>query len=177
MSAVRRYRFTALVTLDPASRRGVAGDDVGGRLACYLIELCHRMHFPAGIALDETMLPAVRAVVSIALVDGEDVACFAPASGSRSGPTPPLVTRYGPTAGSGSASSPTGYPRLCQILNMPGPRGSLAGPVDTAWRRRARRTVAAECDPRRRIRSRRPDREGHVLGPGQAQAARGVAPQ
>jgi hypothetical protein len=78
---VRRYRFTALVTFDPASRRGAAGGDVGARPACCLIEPCHRIYFPAMIAPDKARMPvpsAVRAVVSIALVDGEDVAFFAP---------------------------------------------------------------------------------------------------
>jgi hypothetical protein len=77
MSAVRRYRFTALVTFDPVSRPGAAS----GTTACYVVEPCHRRYFPAGIALREAKLPvppAVRAVVSIALVDGEDVAFFAP---------------------------------------------------------------------------------------------------
>jgi hypothetical protein len=81
MGAMRRYRFTALVTFDPASWRAAAGDDVGGTRACYLIEPCHRTYFPAVIAPDEAMMPAqpaVRAVVSIALADGEDVAFFAP---------------------------------------------------------------------------------------------------
>jgi hypothetical protein len=81
MGAVRRYRFTALVRFHPAARRGADGGDAGGRPACYLIEPCHRLYFPAMIAPDEARVSvpsAVRAVVSIALADGEDVAFFAP---------------------------------------------------------------------------------------------------
>jgi hypothetical protein len=75
---VRRYRFTALITFDPAWRPGAAANDVGRTRACYLIEPRDRVYFPAVIASDARTMPAVRAVVSIALVDGEDVAFFAP---------------------------------------------------------------------------------------------------
>lgn len=74
MRAVRRYRFPAVVTFDPAPRRGAAGRTS----AYYLVEPYYRVYFPAVIAPDEAMVPprpAVGAVVSIAL-DGEDVAFF-----------------------------------------------------------------------------------------------------
>ena len=77
---MRRYRFSALVTVDPAAHRGAAPDGAPGTPACYLVEPCRRTYFPAVIAPDDELSarPTIRAVVSIALADGEAEAFFAP---------------------------------------------------------------------------------------------------
>jgi hypothetical protein len=86
MAAVRQYRFQALVTLTPA-----AGEGLARRLpsracaltahACFLVQPTHRHDcFPAVISWDEELSrsPAGRAMMTIALADGEAEALFAP---------------------------------------------------------------------------------------------------
>jgi hypothetical protein len=80
MAAVRQYRFSALITLDPAARDDAARGCLGGMHTCCLVQPCHGKYFPAVISPDEELSarPAIHAVVSIALGDGEAEAFFAP---------------------------------------------------------------------------------------------------
>jgi hypothetical protein len=77
---MRKYRFWALVMLDPEAREEAARFDPGETQACCLIEPSHCTYFPAVIALDEEVPSRAKAqaLVTIALRDGEARAFFAP---------------------------------------------------------------------------------------------------
>lgn len=81
---MRRYRFRAVVTLDPAAPEGSVRDFPGMPYtltahAC-LVEPRRHHYFPAVISrLEEPpLLPAVQTVVTVTLADGEAEAFFAP---------------------------------------------------------------------------------------------------
>jgi hypothetical protein len=79
MAQMRKYRFRALITFDPAAR----GDRARGCLDAthiYLVQPGRSRYFPAVISADGElpMPPAVPAVVTTALADGEVEAFFAP---------------------------------------------------------------------------------------------------
>lgn len=87
---MRRYRFRALVTFDPAMREGRAPGPLSqaGTLtvhACCLLQpFCSGQYFPAVISrVQEWPLlpPGGHAVVTIALAGGEAEAYFAPGQG------------------------------------------------------------------------------------------------
>jgi hypothetical protein len=71
MAAVKQYRFGAQITFGPA-----AGHP-GGPHACCLVQPRMARYFPAAISGTELPVgPGVRAVVSVALADGEAEAFF-----------------------------------------------------------------------------------------------------
>jgi hypothetical protein len=142
---MRRYRFSALVTVDPAAHR-MAWRDARRTPACYLVEPCCRMYFPALIAPDDELSarPAIRTVVSIALADGEAEAFFAPGqrftiwadaiigpairahsragSGVISGLVSPPPPRAHDDSADGTAAGPPGVHSLV-ALDVPAVRG------------------------------------------------------
>ncbi len=146
---MRQYRFRALVTLGPAASGGPARR-LPGRThaltahACCLIQpFRHRDYFPAVISRDEEtpMPPAGRAVMTIALADGEAEAFFAPGQCFTIGPTVRSAIRSGPMAWSATESPPVGCHRLQHISMTAGfARRSPARAADTACR-------PARCSP------------------------------
>jgi hypothetical protein len=69
---VKQYRFGAQITFGPAAGH------LGGPRACCLVQPGLGRYFPAAISCTELPVgPGVRAVVSVALADGEAEASFA----------------------------------------------------------------------------------------------------
>jgi hypothetical protein len=77
---VKQYRFRALITFDPAAREYSTPGHLGGTRTCCLVQPGYHEYFPARISWDKELpvRPGVRAVVSVALADGEAEAFFAP---------------------------------------------------------------------------------------------------
>jgi hypothetical protein len=77
---MRQYRFSALITLDPAARDDAEPGHLGGTHTCCLLQPCPGTYFPAVISPDEgvPLRPGDHAMVSTALGDGEAEAFFAP---------------------------------------------------------------------------------------------------
>jgi hypothetical protein len=104
---VQQYRFRALITLGPAAGHR------GRPHACCLVQPGQGKYFPAAISYREAPArPGVRAVVSVALADGEAEAFFAP--GQRFTIWADAVIgqtiRVGGLAGSGVISCPVPLP-------------------------------------------------------------------
>lgn len=77
---MRQYKFRALITFDLAAREDSAHSHLGATRTCCLIRPGYYEYFPARISWDKElpMRPGVRAVVSVALANGEAEAFFAP---------------------------------------------------------------------------------------------------
>jgi hypothetical protein len=77
---VKQYRFRALITFDPAAREDFARSHLGATRTCCLVQPGYHEYFPARISWDKELpvRPEVRAVVSVALADGEAEAFFPP---------------------------------------------------------------------------------------------------
>jgi hypothetical protein len=77
---VKQYGFRALITFDPAARQDCAPGHPRGTRACCLVQPGQGEYFPARISWDKELpvRPEVRAVVCLALADGEAEAFFAP---------------------------------------------------------------------------------------------------
>ena len=77
---MKQYRFRALITFDPAAREDAAPDHLGGTRTCCLIQPSYHEYFPARISWDKELpvQPGMRAVVSVAVADGEAEAFFTP---------------------------------------------------------------------------------------------------
>ena len=78
---MRQYRFSAVITLDPAAGEDAARRCLGGSYTCCVVQPRHGKYFPAVSCLEDDELPLrprVRAVLSAALADGEAKTLFAP---------------------------------------------------------------------------------------------------
>ena len=77
---MRQYRFRALITFDPAARENPTPGHLGGTRKCCLVQPGQGEYFPARISWNKALpvRPGLRAVVSVALADGEAEAFFAP---------------------------------------------------------------------------------------------------
>jgi hypothetical protein len=147
MAGMRRYRFRALVTFDPAAREGHASGSPGCSRAlvvhgCCLLQPSYSYdYFPAVISPDEEelprFLPGRHAVVTVALADGEAETFFAP--GQRFAIWADAVVddtvRAEGLVGRGFIQGPES--RLLTCGNGGGMRGTTAGPA------RVRRLAAA----------------------------------
>ena len=135
---MRRYRFRALVTFDPAAREGRALGSARrtGTLtvhACYVLQpLTCGEYFPAMISRDEELRPphpGGHAVVTIALADGEAEAFFTP--GQRftiwaDGLVDHTIRAEG-LVGYGIIRAPESPPLICD--DGDGIRGTTTGPA------------------------------------------------
>ena len=77
---MKLYRFRALITFGPAAREDSARGHLDGTRACCLVQPGYREYFPARISWDKELpvQPGMRAVVSVAVADGEAEAFFPP---------------------------------------------------------------------------------------------------
>jgi TetR/AcrR family tetracycline transcriptional repressor len=157
---MRRHNFSALVMLDPVAPEDAAQCESGGtRADCPLEPGCYT-YYPAVISLDDER-PArtsVRALVTIALGDGETRAFFAP--GQRFTIWADAVV--GDTI---RACGLVGYGVIAQLVSRPAPRAprdeaaaSSAGPARTpvpggGYAIRSVIAVSAGCAAERRGRA------------------------
>ena len=77
---MKQHRFRALITFGPAAREDSARGHLDGTRACCLVQPGYREYFPARISWDKELpvQPGMRAVVSVAVADGEAEAFFTP---------------------------------------------------------------------------------------------------
>ena len=77
---MRQYGFRALIAFDPAAGEDSTPGHLGGTRTCCLIQPGQGEYFPARISWDKEppVRPGLRAVVNVALADGEADALFAP---------------------------------------------------------------------------------------------------
>jgi hypothetical protein len=152
MAGVRRYRFRALVTFDPAAREDRAPGapsrtDALTVHACYLLQpLTCGEYFPAMISRDQEPRPTQpggHAVVTIALADGEAEAFFAPGQRFRiwaDGVVDHTIRAEG-LVGYGIIRDPESSPLICDDGDRI--RGTTAGPAHVG------RPAAASAPSRR----------------------------
>ena len=104
---MKQYRFGALITFGPAAGH------LGGPHACCLIQPRLGEYFPAAISCRELPVgPGVRAVVSVALADGEAEVFFATGQHFTIWADAVIgqTIRAGGMAGHGVAASPVSLP-------------------------------------------------------------------
>jgi hypothetical protein len=114
---MRQYRFTALVTLDPAAREHAAGCGQSAARACCLLEPSRYTYFPAVIETEEEepQQAVPHALITATLYDSEARAFFAPGQRFR-------IWADALVGHTIRADGLVGYGIICQCVSLPAPR-------------------------------------------------------